>query len=363
MGTNECMIIAIIAMLALTVGACAESPTGEAIAGKETVKIGVIGALSGDSAVFGTNTKAGVEFALDQLNEKETRYRYEAVFEDDQLDNAKTVAAYHKLKSIDRVDAVIGATSGSGNAIAALAEQDRVLFCSIASDPAIVAGRTYVFKHWTTPEAEAQRFIEEVEKEGWRRIVIFEANQQGAKAIFDVVEELAGTRGISVDRHPLDTAVKDARNILLKYRDGEVDAFVLGLLPDNLASIAKQIKEFGFAQPLTTIETFEYLTADLDLLEGEWYINSADPQRRFTDAYEAATGETPGVMVPNAYDCVNILVKGFEEAGRDPAKAATVIHTLRDYDGAMGTLYYDAGSIESPAMKKKVKDGKFVVAE
>lgn len=346
-------------VLMLLIAACASSPTGNATS--DTIKIGVIGPYAGENAILGESQQKGTELALKNLGN--TKYNYELIYEDDQLTDKRTVAAYQKLANVDNVAAVIGLSSGSGNAIAGLAENDGTLFCSVASDPAIVENRRYVFKHWVTPEAQLERYVEEVNDLDWERIVVLRSNQQATAVYVDELKKQAND--LIIDDEIIDPAVKDVRTTLLKYKDSDFDAFLIALLPAHQEAILRQVKEIGFNKPLTSIETFEFMEGEaLDLVEGEWYINAADPTGEFSQLHEQEYGTTPGFATPNAYDCVNILVKAFEEGDGKPEQAIEIIHNLQGYEGAMGNnLYYNDGSIESPAIKKEVRNRTFVSLE
>lgn len=326
----------------------------------DIITIGVIAPLSGGEASLGENLRKGVDLAVEELNEKETRYTYKVVYEDDQLDNSKTAAAYHKLTSIDGADAIIGVSSGSGNVVAPVAEQDKILFCSaLSSDINVVKGREYAFKHWVTPEEEAKVYIDEAHALGWDHIAVIEANQQGIIAIADAIA--AEAQDVEMTRVRISGETKDIRTELTRLKGQNIDAFVLLLFPSQMLPAVKQVREFGFEQPLTSIELFEFIEDGLELLEGQWYVTAANPTPQFIERYEATYGEQPVNGAPHGYDCLNILVKGFEEGGREGA--IEIIHNLNNYKGAAGMLRYNEGSIESPAVKKVVRDGRFEVAQ
>ena len=100
-----------------------------------------------------------------------------------------------------------------------------------------------------------------------------------------------------------------------------------------------------------------------DMLEDAWFVTAANPTEEFSAAYDAFSGEEARGFVPHAYDCMTMFAKGFDKAGEDPDGVMAYISALQDYDGAVGKLSYNAGSIESPAVKKIVKGGSFVLDE
>jgi ABC-type branched-subunit amino acid transport system substrate-binding protein len=73
--------------------------------------------------------------------------RVTVIYEDDGLSNARSATAARKLLTIDKVDALLTWSSGTGLTVASLAEAKRIPHMSIASDPAVAKGRTYSFTY------------------------------------------------------------------------------------------------------------------------------------------------------------------------------------------------------------------------
>ncbi|MBR9692754.1 ABC transporter substrate-binding protein [Candidatus Woesearchaeota archaeon] len=356
---------ATILVLAILLVGC--TATGNNVNEQDVITIGVISSFSGEMAVQGEHLEQGVTLAYEQLDRTALTHSYRLLFEDDAYKSDKTAAAYRKLHDIDGASAIIGSDSRSGNIVAPIAETDAILFCSVASDPAVVKGRKYVFKHWTTPEAEVASYLAVVEQQGWDRVIVLESVHPGVEAISDMIEKAARERGILLERHRFQSGDTDFRGTLAKLKNQDFDAFALFLMPNHLQTAGKQILEFGFEQPRTTIEMYDFID-DVSLFEGEWYIAPADPTGRFVASFTERYGEAPESVAPNGYDCLNLLVKAFEEGGTDPDDAMTVIRQLKDYQGAVGTLHYsgsliEGGSIESPALKKMIVNGKRVLVE
>lgn len=54
--------------------------------GLSVVQLGAVLPLTGDVASYGTGSKEGVEFAVDEANKAQSRYRFEVTFEDSKGD-------------------------------------------------------------------------------------------------------------------------------------------------------------------------------------------------------------------------------------------------------------------------------------
>ncbi|MBW2990239.1 ABC transporter substrate-binding protein [Candidatus Woesearchaeota archaeon] len=338
------------------------APTGEVVKEEDrVVKFGVIASLTGEAAQWGEALKNGMIIAQKELAIKDTHFKYEFVIEDDQLQNAKTVSAFHKLNGVDKINALVSFSSGSGNAIAPLAEQNQVITCSVASDPAIVKDRKYVFKHWVTPEAEAEKYVEELDRRELKTVGMISTNQQGVLAVFLELEKRLGNR--IVFNEVIDPDIKDFRTEITKLKQINPDTLYTAMLPGQVTPLMRQLEEMNYQGDVSNIETFEYEEAAIPYLEGRWYINTAEEKGHFKEIYEAEYGEKPLVASGNAYDCIMLIVEAYEKAKtKNPDLVVRELHKIKDYEGALGTLYIDdENSVQSPAVVKEVRNGEFVV--
>jgi branched-chain amino acid transport system substrate-binding protein len=129
---------------------------------KEAVKsaplrIGVMLALTGDSANYGKRSLNGLTWAADKINQKKggvNGKHLELVVEDDLSSPKDAVSAFNKLVSQDQVKVVIGdIISGTTLAVAPLAEKNHVLlFAPGASNPQLRYAGDYVFRNWTSDD-------------------------------------------------------------------------------------------------------------------------------------------------------------------------------------------------------------------
>jgi len=138
---------------------------------KKTIKIGVILPLTGGQANLGQSAHKAVLLAQEKLGK--TKYNYEIIIEDDALDPKLTSNAANKLVNVDKVDALISFTSGSGNIVAPIATENKILHIGIGTDPAIAKGE-YNFLHWTTPDEENRVWINEAMKRNIKKVAFIQ---------------------------------------------------------------------------------------------------------------------------------------------------------------------------------------------
>lgn len=317
------------------------------------INIGVIGPLSGQGAFFGEGLKKGAELALSERNG--LRNKYKLIFEDDQMNPEHTKTSIVKLTSLDKVSAVISFTSGPGNVVSPIAQKQSIIHFAIGSDLLLAKG-TYNFNHWTLPETENQKFVEEAEKRDYKKLGILTLNQSGTIAVTESLKRLVEQRhDFQIFTEVFSPGTKDFRASILKLQQKQPDAYVLLSFSPELELIGKTLKEMGINKPVTSIEAFDY-TTEPGLFSGNWYISTAHESDWFWKRYTDRFGKPPSPGSGNIYDIINLLIDGFEMEGSDTNKVSSFLQEIREYQGAMGdSLFIDAdGNIISEASVKVV---------
>ena len=303
-------------------------------------KIGVILGLSGPTANFGAIARNGVELALKDLT-PEDRARIQVVYEDDGMTNTRAATAAQKLISSDRVNALISWSSGSGLTVAGIAESKQIPHISIASDPAVVKGRTYSFTYWPIPRDEVVILHDFLAKHGIKRVAVLTMIHNGALAIRDEFVEVAKKGGqvsvVASEEVAGDTT--DFRTVLNRIkRKGEIDGFIPILFPGQLAVSVKQARELGIKAPLFGFETFEdkdEFKASGGLLAGAIYSTGADPTPDFISRYRAAFGDLSYYTANQAYDSIRLLVDASKKT-KDAQTVVSFLRGLKNYPTASG---------------------------
>lgn len=332
---------------------------------KETITIGAMFPLTGSMGFLGEGMKNSMLLAQEQLP-KDTKYNYEIIFEDDKMDNKAAATAANKFISVDQVDAMVTATSGPGNVVAPLAQDNKKVHIGFASDQNVAKGE-YNFIHWTTPQEETRVFIEELQRRGIKKIAVLSLNQQGIQAsLTDLQEKLKNTDIEIVHEEKFNFGDKDFKTAIVKAERKNPEVYLLLSFSPELELMAKQIKEAGITKPITAIESFEF-TEQPELFEGQWYVNAADSTDKFINEYKTKYGKNPATASANAYDAFNLIVQAYETAGTSSndkptsLEVANALSQIKNYPGALGELNVDQdGVIQSIAVVREVKNGEFV---
>jgi branched-chain amino acid transport system substrate-binding protein len=333
---------------------------------KETIRIGVILPLTGNSAFMGQSAQKAVLLAKDQML-KDTKYNYELIFEDDKKDPTTAVNALNKLINIDKVDAIISFGSAQGNVISPITQQNKIIHFCVASDPNVAKG-DFNFIHWTPPEAEANKFVEEIQQRNLKNIALIGVQDPGFIETWNVLKEKLQKAGVAITNEEWFTpGAKDFRTMLLKIKKSNPDIIYIGAWSPELELLAQQIKELNISIPLTTVEAFEF-TNQQSLFEGYWYIQGSEPTEKFSSDYFEKYNEQVQVGAANVFDIFNLIVEGFEKAGGNinnkptPESVVQELLKIKDFPGAVGNLTVKENHIVwSDAVVKMIQNGKPVI--
>lgn len=329
------------------------SVQGKSISEKETIKIGIVGPLTGGASVYGTNLAKGAEFALKNI--KDTKYNYELVIEDDGTNPAQSASAAQKLINVDKVSAILTVTSGTGNAVKPIATSAKIPHICLCSDTR-VGDNQYNFTNILLADDEAKKWLEEAVSRKVKTVAIISQNQPGYNLLIDNIKSNATTSGITiVYEERTDPTVKDFKTSIAKARATKPDLFLVGFFPPQLDIIGQEMKTLGITN-ISGMATFS-IGANPSLFNDRWYSDASLSNPAFESEFIKEFPETRfNVRVaPYAFDSLNLLVNAFESGS-----ALDYLLNVTSYPGKAGNLTKAKGtsSFRAPIGIWEIKDGK-----
>lgn len=330
--------------------------------------VGAILPLSGSAASLGTYVKHGIDLALSTLSAEEGD-AIRVIYEDDQFDRVKTIAAYRKLKAAGRLDAVFVVGSPPGNVLGPTVERDKTIMVAIgASDPSIAVGKQYSFIHWVIPPVLGEELGNEVAKRGLKRLAFVGTEVTGAIADIDAAISALKKRGMGdslVYRENFTADTTDFRSALTVIKQRRPGGVVAVLLPGALSAFARQFRDAKISAELIGMETFEdeaEVRAAQGALLGAWYVNAADSTGTFIADYRAKYNEHPGWGAANGFDSLRLLAKAVNSVGRSNEAVRDYLRAVKDYSGATGVFSASGDNrFTLPAAVKRVSEKGFEV--
>lgn len=280
------------------------------------LKIGVILPLSGPAASHGSAAKNGLELARRDFSELKA---FEFMYEDDAYNPSRTVAAFRKLTGIDNVDLVFAAGSTSCNAIAPLAEAQKVPFLAWASDEKTSAGRKFVIRTYATGFSEGKFIAEEALRRRYGSLAVFYSVSDYADSVRrGLLESLPPERVALAEELPQS---EDFKPFLLRAKKRGSRAFFICLNPGQSGLFARQLRRlkvegniFG-CDYLSSLD--EHGTSE-GALSGAWFVTAA-VEEDFHQRYRVEFGSDSAISAAAIhYDVLELIGRTFKRRESGP---------------------------------------------
>ncbi len=299
--------------------------------GAVTLKIGGIGPLTGDAAIYGNATYWGAQVAVDEINAMQSDIKIEYKFEDDEHDGEKAINAYRSLQDWD-VDVIYGCTTSAPClAVAGETFADRYFqLTPSASSTDVTAGRDNVFQIcFTDPNqgVTAAKYIAE-NKMATKIAVIYNNADAYSTGIYEAFAAEAPNQGLEVVS--VSTFADDKNpDFSVQVRDAQSAGAELVFLPiyyTPASNILKQAKDIGYAPKffgadgmdgILTMEGFDLSLAEGLMLMTPFNAYATDERTvTFIDSYKKlSNGVEPNQFAADGYDCVYAIYEAAKKAG------------------------------------------------
>lgn len=324
------------------------------------VRIGFIGPLSGEVSNLGADGRAGVELAVNEINNAGgvNGRMVEVIYEDGKCNGKDAATAATKLIDIDKVPFIVGGLcSGETLAAAPIAEQAQVALISYASSsPDISKSGDYVFRTWPSDAGQGSAIAAEMLKRGHHKVAVIYANTDYSAALANVFKEnFEGSGGVITSWEAYDQEAKDFRTQVVKARASQPNAIYLVSYPRDGALLIRQIRELKMTLPLYGSETLGSKdvveSAGKENIEGLVYATPKfDPawikaQDFLTKGKAFRGGDfTIPAVGADAYDAVYLIAEALSQRPEQEPTGAIVkdfLYTVENWDGAGGRLTID----------------------
>jgi branched-chain amino acid transport system substrate-binding protein len=345
----------------------------------DTVAIGAIFPLSGQVAYYGNESRDGALLALEEINAAGGLLgkRLTLISEDDEGDGAKTVNAFTKLTSLDRVSIILGSsTSGPTMAIAPLAQRARVVLIS-PSATHIDATRAgdFVFRAcFIDPFQGVVGADFAYSTLGSRRVAILydagaDYNTGLAEAFRDQFRSLGGQVAAF---EAYQTGDVDFNAQITRIRAANPDVVYLPNYYNDVLLQARQLRAQGVNSALVGGDGWDSLidNAGDEVLNGFWSSGFASDTTEargaaFVRAFQGRFNRPASQFAALGYDTMMLVADGIRAAGSFDAPAVKDAMARINGPYVTGNIRFDANRnpIKGAAMLEIVRrDGRLVNA-
>ena len=283
-----------------------------------TLKVGMIGPLTGAAALYGSAVNNGTKIAVDEINALGGDFKMEYQPEDDEHDAEKSVNAYNKLKDW-KVQAIVGCvTTTPCVAVAAEANNDRVFMLTPSASATSVTEQgdnmfQLCFSDPNQGSASAQ-YIKD-NNIGSKIAIIYnnsDVYSTGIYQTFSAKAEEVGLEVVSTTTFTDDTA-NDFSVQLTDAKDNGADLIFLPIYYTPASLILQQADKMGYKVPMFGVDGMDGILGlegfDTKLAEGVMLLTpfSADAQDEktvnFVKKYQDSFKEVPIQFAADGYDC------------------------------------------------------------
>ena len=379
------MVLSLAACGGETSDAATDDSSSESTASGAAFKIGTIGPLTGDAAIYGQAVANGAKIAVDEINAAGGDIQFELKSEDDVNDGETSVNAYNNLMDWGMQLLVGPTTTGPSVSVAAKCYEERTFMLTpSASSTDVTAGKDNVFQVcFTDPNQGTSSADYMAQNMADAKIYILyqndDAYSQGIRDAFVAEAEAKGLTIVDEGTFTKDTATDFSVQLTAAQAAG-ADTLFLPMYYQPASVILSQANAMGYAPTFFGVDGMDGILTmegfDPALAEGVMLLTpfsaTLEENQSFVQAYQDQFGETPNQFAADAYDAVYILKEALEAAGctadmssADICEALVPVMTTIKHDGLTGKeMTWSAdGAVSKDPTAFVIQDGVYVLPQ
>jgi branched-chain amino acid transport system substrate-binding protein len=354
---------------------------GKVTAGGDIVRIGFLGALTGDVAMFGKPTLEGMKMAVEEINTGGgvNGRKIEIIEADNRGDKQEGASVTQKLISRDNVVAIVGdPTTGITKVAAPIAQKAQVVLLSAGSTgPGVVENGDFIFRDTLLDSVAIPACIDFFARDlGYRKVaVITSDNNDYSVGFSQTFRDAAKGKGIEiVAEEKVKDGDKDFSAQITNIKAKKPDVIFFSGYYTEGALIMKEARKQGLKVNMfggDGLFSPKFIELGGAATEGTMAALGFSPEQaspvtaKFVEAFRKKfKGTEPGLFDAQGYDAVMLLVDAMKRAGStDPKFFKAELARTRGFEGVSGTITIRANRepIKSPLALLEVKGGKFVL--
>ena len=349
-----------------------------------TFKIGGVGPLTGDAAIYGQAAMNGAQIAVDEINALGGAVQFEFKPEDDVADGETSVNAYNNLMDWGMQALVGPVTTGAAISVSAKLYEERVFgLTPSASSTDVISGKDNVYQVCFTDPNQGVASADYISENlaGSKVAVIYRNDDAYSQGIRDTFVKQAESKGLEVVYEG--TFTKDTQTDFSVQLTGAQSAgatvLFLPIYYQPASVILNQANQMGYAPTffgvdgmdgILTMEGFDTSLAEGVMLLTPFSADAEDAQTQsFVAKYQEKHGETPNQFAADGYDAVYIIYAALNAAGctgdmsaEEICEALVGVMTSISVDGltGQGMTWSATGEVSKAPRAVVIKDGVYV---
>jgi branched-chain amino acid transport system substrate-binding protein len=373
------MLWVVLAVAAFLAAGCAKKE--EKAADANSIRIGFMGALTGDVAMFGKPTLDGMRLAAETINAEGgvNGRKIEIIEADNRGDKQEGASVAQKLVSRDHVVAIVGdPTTGITKVVAPIAQKAQVVLLSAGSTgPGVVENGDFIFRNTLLDSVAIPTCIDYFAKDlGYRKVaVVTSDNNDYSVGLSQTFRDAANGKGITiVAEEKIKDGDKDfsAQVTNIKAKNPDV-IFFSGYYTEGALFMKEARKQGLQAKMFGGDGLFSPKLMELGgaAVEGTMMALGFSPEQaspataKYVEAYRKKfNGAEPGLYDAQGYDAIMLLADAMKRANSiDPKVFKDALATTKNFEGVAGTITIrpNREPVKSPLALLEVKGGRFAL--
>lgn len=339
-----CLIVALLAFVVIPLGVSAAD---------KVIKIGGLYPMTGRAGLYGKDSVAAAEIAINEINAKGgvAGYTIDATFNDSKLKADYAVRVAKRYISEDKVNFLMGVvSSGIGLTLTELSKQEKKIF--IGTDHAstrltVDNFQPYYFRvanNTFQSMAAGALYLQELKKtKPWKTIAFIGPDYSYGHSQFDEIKYNLERLGVDfkvVGEYWPKIYAPDYTSYITSILNDKPDILVAGFWGGDTVAFIKQAQGFGLFDKTTYFHpdaggNYELMSAmgdelPLGLILGARHYNNwpkTEQNKNFVNNFKALTGRYPTYAAEGAYAGVYAIAAAVEKVG-NPDDTEALIKAL-----------------------------------
>jgi len=375
------LVLCVLMMFSLLAGCGNKAATSDKAT--DTIKLGFLGAKTGEVANYGIPAEKGMKLAIEELNAKGgvLGKQLEGIYEDNKGDSSEIANIATKYITKDKVVAMVGdPCTGLTKVAAQIAQKNQVVvFSGGATGTGVVEVGDYIFRNTLLDQFAVPVVVDWMtSKQGWKNFAIITSMNNGySTALTPVFKQAINDKGGKI---VLEDSINDKDTDftaqVTKLKNAQADVLVFTGYYTEAALIMNEAQKKGldiklvggdglYGQDLAKLG--QKAVEEKVIFYCGFSSDKPSPESdKFVKAYQAKYNEEPDMFSAQYYDAVMILAKAMEDAkSSDPKIFKNELAKLKDYPGVSGVTSFraDREPLKSTVFLQTVKDGKWALVD
>lgn len=387
-----CLIVTVV-MLAVAFAGCGQKTTST-----DAIKIGGIGPLTGNAAIYGQAVKNGAEIAVEEINAKEGDIKFALRFEDDENDAEKSVNAYNILKDWGMQISLGTVTTQPCIAVSTETNADRIFALTpSASSTDVIGGmpdkngnvtiqrKDNMFQMCFTDPNQGVASAKYISSQnlGSKIAVIYNNSDPYSTGIYQKFQSEADALGLNIVsvKTFTDDSAYDFSSQLGEIKATGADLLFLPIYYTPASLILLQANQMQYAPKffgvdgmdgILTLENFNTELAEGVMLLTPFTADAEDElTKSFVEKYKSKFNDTPNQFAADGYDCIMAFYEACKKQGITADMSASdicekLIETFTSSDFKINGLtgldmtWSDSGEVSKEPKGMIIQNGVYV---